>query len=293
MPTGALTGCGSHTATAVPDEARGYLYIYNGGSSGTCQGIDIFKIKISDPADAVTSAPRRASRQCHDNTVLLNGANSYASCAGGNGISMFKFDMTIDADRRGRRREPDAAVVEQVPTVSIGHSAAFSYDGKTVVFGWEPGGGTSAAVPGERPDPRPHAVLHGHRRPAPSAARRCCTRASRPSLENCTWHNFNTVPTKGGNYPGLRQLPGRHHRHRLHEPGGPAGDRVRRPERRCRRTTHGGGDPDGGDWSTYWYNGKIYESDIYRGMMVWDLDNTYTTARTRSTIVEPADADRR
>ena len=29
---GAPTGCGSHTATLVPDEARGYLYIYNGAS---------------------------------------------------------------------------------------------------------------------------------------------------------------------------------------------------------------------------------------------------------------------
>jgi len=35
-------GCGSHTATAVPDPARDALYIYNGGSSGNCEGIDIF-----------------------------------------------------------------------------------------------------------------------------------------------------------------------------------------------------------------------------------------------------------
>ena len=108
----ASTGCGSHTATAVPDAARGYLYIYNGGSSGSCTGIEILKIKISDPADATVVRRAAASRQCHDNTVLLNGANSYASCAGGNGISMFKFDMTIAPDAGGRRREPDAAVVQ-------------------------------------------------------------------------------------------------------------------------------------------------------------------------------------
>jgi hypothetical protein len=29
----------------------------------------------------------------------------------------------------------------------------------------------------------------------------------------------------------------------------------------------------GGDWSTYWYNGLIYESDITRGMMVWNLSD--------------------
>ena len=27
----------------------------------------------------------------------------------------------------------------------------------------------------------------------------------------------------------------------------------------------------GGDWSTYWYDGRIYESDITRGLMIWDL----------------------
>ena len=44
-----LVGCGSHTATAVPDPARDALYIYNGGSSGNCDGIDIFKIKHLGP----------------------------------------------------------------------------------------------------------------------------------------------------------------------------------------------------------------------------------------------------
>ena len=25
----------------------------------------------------------------------------------------------------------------------------------------------------------------------------------------------------------------------------------------------------GGDWSTYWHNGNIYESDIRRGVIIW------------------------
>ena len=29
----------------------------------------------------------------------------------------------------------------------------------------------------------------------------------------------------------------------------------------------------GGDWSTYWYNGRIYESDITRGLLVWNLSD--------------------
>jgi hypothetical protein len=29
----------------------------------------------------------------------------------------------------------------------------------------------------------------------------------------------------------------------------------------------------GGDWSSYWYNGQIYESDIRRGLIVWGLSD--------------------
>ena len=124
MPAGALLGCGSHTATAVPDPARGHLYIYNGGSSGTCSGIDVFRIKISDPSDAVVirrASNGRPGNSCHDNNVLMGvggGTVGYAMCAGGNGLSMYAFDMAKGADEAvcsaspGRRREPDADVVE-------------------------------------------------------------------------------------------------------------------------------------------------------------------------------------
>ncbi|HEU0304240.1 MAG TPA: hypothetical protein VFR32_06640, partial [Gaiellaceae bacterium] len=36
----------------------------------------------------------------------------------------------------------------------------------------------------------------------------------------------------------------------------------------------------GGDWSSYWYDGLIYESDITRGLMTWNLsDRTVAGAR--------------
>jgi hypothetical protein len=36
-----------------------------------------------------------------------------------------------------------------------------------------------------------------------------------------------------------------------------------------------------GDWSTYWYNGRTYESDITRGLLVWNLsDRAVAGART-------------
>jgi hypothetical protein len=36
----------------------------------------------------------------------------------------------------------------------------------------------------------------------------------------------------------------------------------------------------GGDWSSYWYNGLIYESDIRRGLIIWNLsDNAVAGAK--------------
>jgi hypothetical protein len=92
------------------------------------------------------------------------------------------------------------------------------------------------------------------------------------NLENCTWHNLNVVPTnKGyvlvaGNYQsGISVVdftdPANAHEIAyadpapLVNPNNPTGIEL------------------GGDWSTYWYNGTIYESDIRRGVITWKLDN--------------------
>jgi hypothetical protein len=280
---GGLAACGSHTATAVPDTARGYLYIYNGGSSGSCTGIEIVKIKISDPRDATVVRRAAASRQCHDNTVMLNGANSYASCAGGNGISMFKFDTTIAPDAPGGIENPTLLWSKPMTGVNIGHSAAFSYDGKTVVFGWEPGGGTSAQCQASssitartmfflntETGDQVGTLLH----PRPQTAQ-----------ENCTWHNFNTVPTKGGNFLVSGNYQSGIYVIDYTQPSAPSVIAYADPKPLPKTPT--GGDPDGGDWSTYWYNGKIYESDIYRGVMVWDLDNAFTNRAKTVEIANP------
>ena len=65
-------------------------------------------------------------------------------CAGGNGLAMYKFDLTLPADAAGRRREADAAVVEGDDGVTTGHSGSFTYDGKYLIYGHEPGGGSAA-----------------------------------------------------------------------------------------------------------------------------------------------------
>ena len=209
-----LAGCGSHTATAVPDPARDALYIYNGGSSNACNGIDIFKIKLSDPAqisvigrasnrgiDAKTGVERVGNNSCHDNNVLLNvggTSTSYAMCAGGNGLAMFKFDLTKPVGEEGSVEKPTQLWTQQMTGVGTGHSGSFTYDGKYLIFGHEPGGGSAARCQAtstivERTlyllDPVTGETKGEMLHPRPQGWR-----------ENCTWHDFNVVPTKAGYY---------------------------------------------------------------------------------------------
>ena len=64
---------------------------------------------------------------------------------------MFKFDATIDPTLPGGIENPIQMWSKQL-VGGTGHSAAFSYDGKTVVFGHEPGGGVGAELPGHQLD---------------------------------------------------------------------------------------------------------------------------------------------
>ena len=220
-------GCGAHTATGVPDDARGHLYLYVGGSSGTCTGMDIVRISLTNPSDAVFLRRANANRQCHDNNVIM-GTLNLAMCAGGNGFSVFKFDPALPAGRlpaASRTRRWSARV--QVPEIGGGpaHSGSFSYDGKVLIFGWEPGGGTNPRCQANLSTSTNDNLLFFY---DPATGNRLGTMThTRPqsAIENCTWHNFNVVPDVQGLLRGLRQLPEGHLGHRLHQPG--RGDRGR------------------------------------------------------------------
>jgi hypothetical protein len=106
-------------------------------------------------------------------------------------------------------------------------------------------------------------------------------------LENCVTHNFNTVPLKNkngkpryvlvsGNYqsgisvidfsdPANAEEIAYADPPPLVDPNPPVGIEL------------------GGDWSTYWYNGRIYESDITRGLIIWRLDDPAVNTYLRTT----------
>ncbi|WP_028068011.1 LVIVD repeat-containing protein [Solirubrobacter soli] len=272
---GAPNGCGSHTATAVPDKARGYLYIYNGGSSGTCNGIDIVRIKLSDPTDAKflkRVSHGRSGSSCHDNNVLLNvggTSTSYAMCAGGNGLAMYKFDLSLPADAEGGVETPTLLWSKQMTGVTTGHSGSFTYDGKYLVYGHEPGGGSAARCQAtstivERTlyfmDPLTGDVKGEMLHPRPQNSR-----------ENCTWHNFNVIPTKAGYYATVGSYQSGISIFDFSNPAAPREIAYADPAP-LTDTPAGTGIVLGGDWSTYWHNGYIYESDIKRGVTTWQLN---------------------
>jgi hypothetical protein len=43
----------------------------------------------------------------------------------------------------------------------------------------------------------------------------------------------------------------------------------------------------GGDWSTCWYNGRIDESDITRGMMIWNLSDSIVAGAKKLDNLNP------
>jgi hypothetical protein len=259
-------GCGAHTATAVPDPARDNLYLYVGGSSTTCQGMDVVRIKISDPNDATFVGRASAGRPCHDNNVIMGNVN-LAMCAGGNGFSVFRFDPSIDPASPGGIENPTMLYSRQVPGVGIAHSGSFSYDGKVLVFGHEPGGGTQAqCVATGTAQNIINRTLYFYEPETGTQVGTLLQPRPQTSQENCTWHNFNVVPT----YKGRTAIVGSYQMGitaiDFTDPAVPQQFAFADPAPLVPTRT-------GGDWSTYWHNGKLYEADIRRGLLIWDLDD--------------------
>jgi hypothetical protein len=262
------TQCGSHTATGVPDLENNRLLVYNSPSSGACPGIDIIEVPLSDPASASYLRFEPAGRSCHDTGVILGDVN-LAACAGGNGFSVWSMDP---ADG-GSLEDPMQLYSRSITGIGIGHTAAFSWDGEVLIFGHEPGGGGQAQCQATSSvtnrslfffESRTGNLLGTFVHPRPQT-----------NTENCTWHNLNVVATDkrymlvSGNYQsGISVVD-------FTDPAAAYEAAFADPAPLSPTTLI-----LGGDWSTYWYNGFIYESDITRGLIVWNLsDNVVAGAK--------------
>jgi hypothetical protein len=256
-------GCGSHTATGVPDLANDRLLVYNSSSAGgSCDFFEIVEVPLDDPGSAQKLTSIDSMHTCHDIGVILGDAMRLA-CAGGTGARIFSLDPADGASLTN----PVLMHHFDIPGVTIGHSAGWSWDGEVLIFGHEPGGGTQARCQATSAEVDRTIFFYDHEgnelgtfiHPRPQTA-----------TENCTWHNYNVVPTdKGrilvaGNYQsGISVLD-------FTDPTNVREIAFADPAPLI--------NPDnpaaiegGGDWSSYWYDGRIYESDMTRGLLIWNL----------------------
>jgi hypothetical protein len=277
--------CGSHTATGVPDVDNGRLVVYSTPSSGNCRGIDVVTLDLETFAlehKGLSAASQGSvSITCHDTGVILGSAQK-AACSGGVGFAVW--------DISGDKAAPQLEYVKAVGhNVTVGHSAAFSWDGETLIFGHEPGGGLGARCQATgtvlnqsgtliQSDDMKSLFFFDVETGAETG--RWTLPRDQSRTENCTIHNYNVVPTgKGdilvhGSYQsgvGMVDFSDVTNAQEIAFADPAPLDPAR----------------TGGDWSSYWYNGRIYESDIRRGVMVWRHSGNDTAGAAHLSHLNP------
>jgi hypothetical protein len=295
---------GSHTHTLVLDpKDKENVYLYVSGSAGVrpaeelagCSGGDpdkdpntavytivVIKVPLAHPELAkVVNSPRifqdeksgamnglwnggnhgdgtqttSPTRGCHDITIYSAIGLAAGACSG-NGILLDISDVV----------HPKRIDAVTDPNYAFWHSANFSNDGTKVLFTDEWGGGGQPRC--RESDPmnwgadaifylkdRKLQLASYYKMPAPQT-----------DLENCVAHNGSMVPVPGrdievqswyqGGISVMDYTDASHPFEIAYFDRGPVDG-----------TRHAGG----GQWSTYWYNGYIYGSEISRGLDVMKL----------------------
>jgi len=299
---------GSHTHTLVTDpNDKDNVYIYVSGTSfvrqseelSGCSGekpdkdpntalfrIDVIKVPLASPQDAkIVSNPRlfidprtgalnglnnggathgkmdekaEDTDQCHDLTVYSAIGLAAGACSG-NGIVLDVRDPV----------HPKRVDAVNDPNYAYWHSASFSNNGDKVVFTDEWGGGLGARC--RQNDPNKWGAdaifrLHDNKLTFASYYK---MPAAQADSANCVAHNGSLVP-----------VPGRDIEVQAWYQGGVSVVDFTDPAHPFEIAYFDRGPIDpkmlilGGQWSSYWYNGYIYGSEIARGLDVFELAPT-------------------
>jgi hypothetical protein len=295
---------GSHTHSLVPSKTNpGILYVYGSGTGGVrsteelagCTdadpkddpntalfSIDVIEVPLANPAAAkIVNRPRifsdtqtgaiaglwpggthgdgtqssSVTNRCHDITVYPEMNLAAGACAG-NGILL---DITDPVNPKR---------IDQVSDINFAfwHSATFNNDGTKVIFTDEWGGGTSPRCrETDLPSWGANAIFEI--RDGKMIFRSYYKLpAAQTEFENCVAHNGSLIP-----------VPGRDIKVQAWYQGGVSvfdfTDATRPVEIAFfdRGPVFADKLVTAGYWSTYWYNGFIYGSEIARGVDVFEL----------------------
>lgn len=305
---GAVQTCrGSHTHTLLVDpNDKENVYIYVSGTSfvrqneelAGCSGgpaekdpntalfrIEVIKVPLAAPAESkVVSTPRvfidattgaynglnnggshenmtrkEDTDQCHDITVYPEIGLAAGACSG-NGILLDIKDPV----------NPKRIDAVNDPNYAYWHSAAFSNDGKKVVFTDEWGGGMGPRC--RENDPNvwgANAIFNLEEGNKLKFGNYYKLPAAQSENENCVAHNGSLIP-----------VPGRDLKVQAWYQGGISVMDFTDPAKPIEIAYFDRGPVDpkmlimGGSWSAYWYNGSIYSSEIARGLDIFQLTPT-------------------
>jgi hypothetical protein len=308
----AVQSCrGSHTHTLLIDpKDKDNIYVYISGTGAVrqseelegCSGddpeknpntalfrIDIIKVPLAHPELAkIVNSPRiftdaktgninglwkggnhgegtqttSSTNQCHDITVYSALGLAAGACSG-NGILLDISDPV----------HPVRIAAVSDPNYSYWHSANFSNDGTKVLFTDEWGGGGQPRCRATDPMNWGADAIFKLSKGALTLASYYKMPAPQTEFENCVAHNGSLVPIPGrdievqawyqGGISVVDFTDASHPFEIAYFDRGPI-DTAKRAL--------------GGQWSTYWYNGYIYGSEIARGVDVFKLvPNKYIT----------------
>jgi hypothetical protein len=280
--TAVRTDCGSHTHTVLPQRDRLLIYVqsydigarkYNCDSAKTQHDkISIVEIPKANPAAARvietpvlfpdggndgTSGTLRPTTGCHDITVYQAIGLAAGACTG-EGIIMDISDPV----------HPKVLSHFEDPNFAFWHSATISDDGKRALFTDELGGGGQPTCNSTVGPNRGADAIYDITDPAnPRFLSYFKIPREQSNMENCVAHNGNLIPNSEGRdilvqswYQGglsvIDWTDGSHPKEIAWFDRGPiAEDHLEL----------------GGNWSTYYYNGRIFGSEIYRGFDVYKL----------------------
>jgi hypothetical protein len=206
--------------------------------------------------------------------AVILGDAMLAACASADATNVFSVGGALG----GSLEDPEFLYTITEPGVDglsgRWHSAAFTWDGEVIILGWEPGGGVAAECEAED-DPVKKSFFFYDADTGAKLGQWTLPRPQGPT-ENCTLHNYNVVPVSGkyilvsGNYQAGTWVIDFTHPDQPHTIGwsDPPPKPVPPGTPFCCDVT--------GAWSSYWYNGFIYETNIGEGLNIFQFRGRQT-----------------